>query len=78
MPVKTLLHRVHKVKGFVYQNVGFSDSHRLTIEVAIHTRRGSRPFCFRCGQAGKVYDRLATRSFTFIPLWANRANSLFV
>lgn len=70
MQVKTLLNRVHKVKGFVYQNVRFSDSHRMTIEVEIRPRRGSRPFCSGCGRRGKTYDRMTTRSFSFVPLWA--------
>ena len=70
MQVKTLLNRVHKVKGFVYESVRFRDSTAKTIEVAIRPRRGSRPFCSGCGRPGKTYDRLAARSFTFIPLWA--------
>lgn len=70
MQVKTILNRVHKVKGFVYQNVRFSESHRLTIEVEIRPRRGSRPYCSGCGRRGKTYDRLTTRSFSFVPLWA--------
>jgi len=70
MQVKTLLNRVHKVKGFVYERVRFRDSREKGIEVAIRPRRGSRPFCSGCGRPGKVYDRLATRSFTFVPLWA--------
>ncbi len=70
MQVKTLLNRVHKVKGFVYERVRFRDSKEMGIEVAIRPRRGSRPFCSGCGRPGKMYDRLAARSFTFVPLWA--------
>lgn len=70
MQVKTLLNRVHKVKGFVYESVRFRDSRDVVIEVAIRPRRGSRPFCSGCGRPGKTYDRLAVRSFTFVPLWA--------
>jgi len=70
MQVKTLLNRVYKVKGFVYESVRFRDSKDVTIEVTIRPRRGSRPFCSGCGRPGKTYDRLAARSFTFVPLWA--------
>jgi len=70
MQVKTLLNRVHKVKGFVYESVRFRDSEDAVIEATIRPRRGSRPFCSGCGLPGRTYDRLAARSFTFIPLWA--------
>ena len=68
MQVKTLLNHVHKVKGFVYESVRFRNS--TTIEVTIRPRHGSRPFCSGCGRRGDTYDRLAVRSFTFVPLWA--------
>jgi transposase len=70
MQVKTLLNRVHKVKGFVYERVQFRASKDMAIEVAIRPRRGSRPFCSGCGRRAKTYDRLAARAFTFVPLWA--------
>ncbi len=70
MQVKTILNRVHKVKGFVYGDVRFRDSDPMTLEVEIRPRRGSRPFCSGCGRRGKAYDRMPRRSFSFIPLWA--------
>ncbi len=70
MQVKTLLNRTHKVKGFVYEEVRFSDSDPMRIEVTIRPRRGSRPYCSGCGQRGKMYDQRAPRSFSFVPLWA--------
>jgi len=55
--VKTVLNRVHKIKGFVYEQVRFVGD---AIEVDVRPRRGSRPFCSGCGR----------RRFTFVPLWA--------
>jgi len=70
MQVKTVLNRVHKVKGFVYGQIRFLDSTPATIEIAMRPRIGSKPYCSGCGQRGNVYDRMAERSFSFVPLWA--------
>ena len=70
MQVKTLLNRVHPVKGFVYEAVRFGDRDPDTIEVTIRPRRGSRPYCSGCGRRGKTHDRLQQRSFSFVPVWA--------
>lgn len=66
MLVKTLLNRVHKVKGFVYEKDRFSGD---GIEVEIRPRQGSRPICSGCGRRGPGYDTLEPRRFTFVPLW---------
>lgn len=71
MQVKTLLNRVHKVKGFVYEDVRFRTEKPEVIEVTIRPRRGSRPYCSACGRRGGTYDRSRhQRSFDFVPLWA--------
>lgn len=67
MQVKTVLNRVHKVKGFVYQKVRFAGD---VIEVDVRPRRGSRPYCSGCGRRGPTYDHLTLRRFAFVPLWA--------
>lgn len=67
MLVKTVLNRVHKVKGFVYEKVRF-DGDR--IEVEVRPRKGSRPVCSGCGRPGPGYDTLGPRRFAFVPLWA--------
>ena len=66
MLVKTLLNRVHKVKGFVYEKDRFNGDR---IEVEIRPRQGSRPICSGCGRRGPGYDTLEPRRFTFVPLW---------
>jgi len=67
MQVKTVLNRVHKIKGFVYEKVRFVGEH---IEVEVRPRKGSRPICAGCGIRGPGYDTLWERHFKFVPLWA--------
>ena len=67
MQVKTVLNRVHKIKGFVYEKVRFVGEH---IEVEVRSRKGSRPICTGCGIRGPGYDTLWERHFKFVPLWA--------
>lgn len=67
MRIKTVLNRVHKVKGFVYEKVRFNGDQ---IEVEIRPRKGARPICSGCGRPGPGYDTLPRRRFAFVPLWA--------
>jgi transposase len=67
MQVKTVLNRVHKIKGFVYENDRFVDDRIL---VDVRPRQGSRPICSGCGRQGPGYDTLGERHFHFVPLWA--------
>jgi transposase len=67
MLIKTVLNRVHKVKGFVYEQARFNGDQ---IEVKIRPRKGSRPICSGCGRRGPGYDTLDPRRFEFVPLWA--------
>jgi transposase len=74
MLLKTLLNRVHPVKGFVY------DSDRLIadpaavngvrIEATLRPRKGSRGYCSGCGRRGRTYDTQPARPFDFVPLWS--------
>lgn len=67
MRLKTVLNRVHKVKGFVYEKVRFVGDE---IEVEVRPRKGSRPICSGCDRPGPGYDTLPSRRFAFVPLWA--------
>ena len=67
MRLKTVLNRVHKVKGFVYEKARF---HGDEIEVAVRPQRRSRPIGAGCGRRGPGYDTLPARRFAFVPLWA--------
>lgn len=64
MRVTTLLNRVHKVKGFVYEKARFDQN---DIEVTVRPHRRSRPFCSGCGRRGPGYDTLPARRFAFVP-----------
>ena len=67
MQLKTVLNRVHPIKGFVYEQVRFEGD---SIEVEVRSRKRSRAFCSGCGRRGPTYDHLAARQFAFVPLWA--------
>ncbi len=71
MLLKTLLNRVHPVKGFVYEKVHLlTDEPEERLEVLVRPRHGSRPYCSGCGRRRPVYDHLDERRFAFVPLWA--------
>jgi transposase len=66
MRLKTVLNRVHPVKGFVYEKARF---HENEIEIAVRPHRRCRPVCAGCGRRGPGYDTLPVRRFEFVPLW---------
>ncbi len=69
MHLKTILNRVHKITGFVYQKMYFTDAG--DIEVQVRPRKGSSPICSGCGRRGSTYDTAwEPRRFAFVPLWA--------
>lgn len=69
MHIKTLLNRLEKHKGFVYQSVELIGETDLVLEVTVRPRKGSRPVCSVCGREGPGYDILPVRRFEFIPFW---------
>lgn len=74
MQVKTLLNRIHPVKGLVYANERLIDDptapHGFRLEAKLRPRKGSRGFCSGCGRRGPTYDTQPQRSFAFVPLWS--------
>jgi transposase len=71
MRLVTILHRVCRHKGFIYQKPEFfTDGAETAIRVPIRPREGSRPICSGCGERRPGYDRQAEeRLFQFVPLW---------
>lgn len=70
MHVKTLLRRVHPIKGFSYgagQLSGGRGHERLRFPVRPHQR--NRAVCSGCRQPGPTYDHQPEREFIMIPLW---------
>ena len=69
MQLKTILNRIQRHRFFVYGRVILREEQgRLTLDVDIHPRRNSKPFCSGCMRRREVYDRLDVRRFEFIPL----------
>jgi len=79
--LKTLLNRVHPVKGFVYGRPrrieDDSAANGFRIEVELDHRKGSRGLCSACGRPGPGYDRLEVRRFDFVPLWGIAVTLLY-
>lgn len=69
MLLQTILNRVEKHSSFVYETARFSGDGK-TIEVEIRERANGRPVCSGCGRSGPGYDRLPTRRYEYVPLWA--------
>jgi transposase len=73
MHLKTLLNKVHPVKGFVYTKERLVPDARarngVRLEVWLRARKGSRGICSVCGSKGPTYDRQGERRFDFVPLW---------
>ena len=71
MELKTLLNKVQKHPRFVYDATRLVEVDGvLQLEVSIRARRGCTPVCSGCYQKRPGYDRLETRRFQFVPLWA--------
>lgn len=71
MLLKTILNRVQRHRGFVYEAVRLVEDEvrGLVLEVEMRPRATSRPRCSGCAQPGPGYDALASRHFEFVPLW---------
>ena len=70
MQIKTILNRIHKHRGFVYDAVRLEQRPwGLEVDVDIYPHARSRPRCAQCGRRGAQYDTLAARRFEFVPLW---------
>ena len=68
MQLKSILNRVEKIPGFVYEKCRWSESGN-SIEVEIRPRKDSWAICSKCGWLAPAYDRMRPRRFTFVPLW---------
>jgi transposase len=73
MLLKTLLNRVHPVKGFVYERdrlvPDLTQPNGVRIEADLRPRQGSRGRCSGCGRRGPTYDTQPARRFELVPLW---------
>jgi transposase len=79
LALKTLLNRVEPLKGFVYESSRISTpagGRRASlpvaaprIEICLRAHQGQLGKCSQCLFPAPGYDRLAERSFQFVPLW---------
>ena len=70
MQLKSILNRVAKQPGFVFEAiklVGLGGP--LILHVRLRARRGCRGVCSGCGIRRPGYDRQPERLFQFVPLW---------
>ena len=68
--IKTLLNKVHPLKSFVYARCRFElQASELVLVATIRPRKNGKVICSGCSKPRKLYDRLDTRRFGFIPLW---------
>jgi len=75
MHLKTLLNRLQKQPGFVYEKVEFREGERSwrgvpVIQAHLRPHKRSRPICSGCLRKRRVRDHLPERHFQFVPLWA--------
>ena len=69
MQLQTILNRVAKHRGFVYEKPRWSKDDPRSLEIPIRARKGSRGYCSGCGKRRPTYDHLAVRRFQYLPLW---------
>lgn len=79
LALKTLLNRVEPLKGFVYESSRISpagDARRggllaraPRLEICLRAHQSQLGKCSQCLWPAPGYDRLAQRSFQFVPLW---------
>ena len=70
MRIKTILNRIERHPGFVYEQVSWGESAEgPSIEVRVRPRAGRPARCSGCGEASPGYDTLPARRFGFVPLW---------
>jgi transposase len=69
MHIKTILNRIEKQPGFIYESCKWRDPGPPALVITLRPQAGSKPVCSRCGERRPGYDTLRTRSFQFVPLW---------
>ena len=70
LEVKTVLNRIQRFVGFVYQTIQLRGSGgSLRVEVKIEPHQRTRGKCASCLKPCPGYDRLPERRWLFVPLW---------
>lgn len=71
MQLKSILNRVERIPGFVFENVEWGKD-GSSLEISIRERKSSKGICSGCGQASPGYDRMRVRRFEYVPVWQIR------
>jgi len=70
MQVKTILNRIEKQPGFIYDACKWRTAPgKLALEITLRPQSGQLAICSGCGQRRPGYDTLRQRFFEFVPLW---------
>jgi len=70
MLLKTILNRIERHPGFVYERPCWRECPEgPSIDVIVRPRARRRAVCSGCGQSCPGYDTLPARRFAFVPLW---------
>lgn len=69
MLIRTILNRVHPLKGFVYGDIQIDQVHSDFLRVQILPRKNSRGCCSVCKKKAPGYDHTPERYFDFVPFW---------
>jgi hypothetical protein len=69
MHIESILRRLHRHPGFVYDRVEWTAGRQPALHIHVRPRRGARGVCSGCGRKRRGYDTLTERLFTFVPLW---------
>lgn len=80
LQVKTILNAIQHFPGFVFKEVRLErhrDGKPRRIQIAVRAHSGISAKCSRCRQSAPGYDRLAERSWLFVPLWGIQTFFLF-
>lgn len=80
LQVKTLLNAIQHFPGFVYQAIQLCrhrDGEPRQVPIPVVAHEGRAPKCSWCLRPACGYDRLAQRSWLFIPLWGVTAWFLY-
>jgi transposase len=70
MQIKTILNRIEKQPGFIYDACKWrTEPGMLALEITLRPQSRQLAICSGCGQRRPGYDTLRQRSFEFVPLW---------
>ncbi len=68
MQLKSILNRVEKIPGFVFEGCRWAEK-GVGIDGQVRPRKNSWAVCSECGSIAVAYDRTRARRFDFVPLW---------